>query len=326
MDVDRKTIEALCGKFGDHAGPEDIYFSFRLLLGRDPQPEEIDGHLEIGVGQALSNIVAQYLNSHECQNRGLSQPQDGAFELVDKGSYRVYVDPDDRAVGRHVVGSVYEPHVTSIFNRYVRKNDVVVDIGANMGVFTALACWLVGENGRVISVEPNSKNCAFIEATKRENEFGWQRTYCVAATQEDTILSLYSAFSNGSVSKPVDEVSALLQSKTVQGCVLDKLLDLDKLDFVKIDVEGHELEALVGFRKHLERFKPIITSEFSGSGMEKPLDYLNFLTDLGYTISVIHEDGKLTSCGRDAERVMSEFEASGVDHIDILALNDASYR
>ncbi|HYR95072.1 MAG TPA: hypothetical protein VEP48_12795 [Methylomirabilota bacterium] len=46
--------------------------------------------------------------------------------------------------------------------------------------------------------------------------------------------------------------------------------------------------------------------------------YLRFLVDFGYKISVIEMDGTLTACGTDIEKVMAAYTSSGVDHIDIL--------
>jgi FkbM family methyltransferase len=192
-----------------------------------------------------------------------------------------------------------------------------------MGFFTALACSLVGSNGRVFSIEPNSQNCTFIEATRKQNNFFWQKTYCVAATETDMIMSLYSSFSNGSVSASIDNIGALIQSRTIQGVSLDGILNLDRLDFIKIDVEGHEFEALKGFRKAIERSRPVIVSEFSASGMLDPNGYLNFLIGMRYSISVVQHDGALHYCGMDAQLVISRFKESGFDHIDFIALPEA---
>lgn len=301
------------------ASPEDIYFCFRLLLGRAPNSEEVPGHMD-AVGLDLVNCVRQYLNSQEFAARDLLALPEGGLMLVDCEGYALYVDPEDDAVGKHVTRGGYETHVASIFRQYLKPGNAVVDIGANLGYFTALAAHLVGPTGQVVSIEPNARNCRYIEATRRHNGFGWQSTHCLAASDRNAALVLNSAYSNGSVSQPADSLAILMRSTIVPGVKLDDILKLKQLDFIKIDVEGHEWLALQGFQQHLNRFQPLIVSEFSASGMHDPVGYLRFLHELGYDLSAIQYDGSLVDFAQDAQAVVAHWRASGVDHIDILAV------
>lgn len=308
----------LAARHDSRASAEDIFYCFRLLLGRDPNPEEVQGHM-LAIGDDLSPVVRQYVASQEFAARNLIAMPEAGVALVERDGYKLYVDPNDAAIGRHVVGGQYEDHVVEVFRRHIRPGATVVDIGANVGFFTALSAHLVGKHGRVISIEPNPVNCRYIEATKLENGFTWQKTYCVAATVKNELLALHSAYSNGNVSAPGNNVAALMRSMMVQGIRLDAILMLERLDFVKIDVEGHEMAALQGFLSNLSRFRPVIVSEFMPSAMADPKAYLALLHDLGYNLSVIKHKGTLIDCGQDAEAVMEAHRASGVDHIDIVA-------
>ena len=63
-------IQNLCGK-NSIADVYDIFYCFRIILGRDPNPEEINGHLGVGLGKPLYNVVKSYLNSLEFNKRNL---------------------------------------------------------------------------------------------------------------------------------------------------------------------------------------------------------------------------------------------------------------
>ena len=60
---------------------------------------------------------------------------------------------------------VYEPYETEFFLKNVCVGDVVSDIGANVGYFTALAAKACGATGRVFSFEPDAENFAFLTKT-----------------------------------------------------------------------------------------------------------------------------------------------------------------
>jgi hypothetical protein len=140
------------------------------------------------------------------------------------------------------------------------------------------------------------------------------------------MLVLNSAYSNGTVSTPSHSISTLMRSQIVAGVRLDDILHLARLDFIKIDVEGHEFLALRGFEQHIRRFRPVIVSEFAPTGMHDATGYLRFFFDLGYQIAVVQFDGNVVRCGQDEQAVMSHWRSAGVDHIDILALPDEADR
>lgn len=308
----------LAARLGPTTTEEDVFFCFRLLLGREPNAVEVPGHMQ-QIGQELPQLVRQYLNSHEFSVRNLLEVPEAGYALARMDGYELYVDPEDDAVGRHAMRGSYEDHVAAAFRRHIKPGDTVVDIGANVGFFTALAAHLVGDRGRVISIEPNARNCRYIEATKRRNGWVWQTTHCVAASERVGLLTLFSAYSNGSVAEPTNTLAALMRSTIVQGVALDGFLDLDRLDFIKIDVEGHEPAALSGFGRHLERFKPVIVSEFTPGSMQAPKAFLEMLYGLDYQLSVIANEHDVIACGQDANALMELWRRTGVDHVDILA-------
>jgi FkbM family methyltransferase len=200
----------------------------------------------------------------------------------------------------------------------------VLDIGANIGYFTMLSASLVGSSGTVTAIEPNPESAKLMEASRRANSFDNVSVLQIAAGREMGLLVLHGNYSNAMTSAPPDEASELVRSTTVPSFKVDDLIPTSKrIDFVKIDVEGAEYNALIGASELIRRCHPTIVSEFSPQTMPgisgvDGRQYLRFLVDFGYKISVIEMDGTLTACGTDIEKVMTAYTSSGVDHIDIL--------
>jgi FkbM family methyltransferase len=306
--------------------PEDIFFCFRLLLGRPPNREEWNGH----VGQAstdLDAVVRSYMSSLEFSRRAetlLSHRVNDRISLASSKGFSIYVQEDDPAVGQHVKRDRYEPNVTAVFRDRLRPSMHVLDIGANIGYYTMLSASLVGPSGSVTAIEPNPVSAKLLEASRRANSFDNVMVLQVAAGRELGLLVLHGSYGNVMTSAAPDNAAALLNSTTVPSFRVDDLIPRDKnIDFLKIDVEGAEYNALLGASDLIKRCHPTIVSEFSPSTMPgisgvDGRQYLRFLLDFGYTVAVIQGDGSLKDCGTDPERVMDAFTSSGVDHIDIL--------
>lgn len=305
---------------------EDVFYCFRLLLGRPPNREEWDGH----VGQAssdLDEVVRSYMNSLEFSRRAdrmLSHRLNDRVSLVSLKGFSIYVQEDDTAVGQHVKRDAYEPHVTAVFRDRLRPGMHVLDIGANIGYFTMLSASLVGPSGSVTAIEPNRDSARLLEASRRANSFDNVVVLQVAAGRDRGLLVLHGSYGNVMTSAAPEEAKALINSTTVPSFRVDDLIPRNnKIDFVKIDVEGAEYNALLGASELIKRCHPPIVSEFSPymmpgiSGVDGR-GYLRFVLDFGYEMAVIESGGTLKECGTDPERVMDVFTSSGVDHIDIL--------
>src|SRR6516162_8676852 len=84
------------------ATQEDIFYCFRLLLGRSPNPEEWPGHSS-RAGENLANVVSSYVTCREFAARGLStKTYRDQVELVQFPRFSMFAAHDDLAVGRHV--------------------------------------------------------------------------------------------------------------------------------------------------------------------------------------------------------------------------------
>src|SRR6516165_7067820 len=125
MLAQRTPVPAEHGKTATH---EDIFYCFRLLLGRNPNPEEWPGHSS-RVGEDLENVVSSYVTSQEFAARRLfEKTYQEKVELVRFPSFSVFASIDDLAVGNNVlVGRSYDPGIAAVLSRYVKPGMCVVD-------------------------------------------------------------------------------------------------------------------------------------------------------------------------------------------------------
>ena len=302
----------------------DIFYCFRLLLGRSPHAEEWRGH-SARAGEPLGDVVASYVASLEFSRRGmLARDHMDRVSLAELPGFRIYAAEDDSAVGRHVRHNVYEPDVTAVFRRLLAPGMGIIDIGANIGYFSMLSASIVGDSGYVLAIEPNARNARMLEASRRANGFGHVTVLQAAAGPRTGLLALHRSYSNGTTSALPEGAAWLEEAETVACVRPDTLVEPGRrIDLIKVDVEGAEYLALSGCTSVIERDRPVIVSEFSPdhmpgfSGIDGP-GYLRWLVGLGYNLAVVEPDGSACEAA-GIERVMTAYRERGVDHIDILA-------
>jgi FkbM family methyltransferase len=307
---------------------DDVEACYRLLLGRAP---DVEGRAHL-VGQlpalTVEELVRRFLNSPEFRSRPLVlQTLGGGDELreVDAGPFRIFVRANDQDIGRAITRNrTYEPHVGARLAELLAPGHTFVDVGANVGWFSLLAASMVGPTGDVRAVEANPDNCALIRRSVRLNGVeDIVRIHPVAASdQAATMVLSPQAGSNGIVDDG-GRFAAQFDTRLVHALALDDLLhDVARLDVVKIDIEGGEHRAVLGFSDLLTKFRPHVLAEHSPallrevSGVE-PAALLGLWSQLGYTASLLLP-------GRDAEPVALDEAVldaacvrAGSDHVDL---------
>lgn len=157
---------------------------------------------------------------------------------------------------------------------------VVLDLGANLGVFATRAAKRVGPSGRVIAVEPHPGNFARLQGNARRN--GLARLECVEAAAGDregqVELFVHDRGINHSITRGSGK-SVTVPLRTVDGLVRER--GLERVDFLKIDIEGAVPGALRGASETLKRFRPLISLERDSAAESVGLDEI--LKSHGYS-------------------------------------------
>jgi FkbM family methyltransferase len=172
----------------------------------------------------------------------------------------------------------------------VQPGMVVADIGANVGLYTYLLAKCVGERGLVYAFEPNPALFASLETNCRTNGVANARLHNVAlGAQDDTLTLTRARFNSGDSRLSRRQASPSSGAVSVPVRPLDALLEGRPLDFVKIDVQGWELEVFKGMRGQLAGSRPMqIYFEFWPAGLRPvgsdPAELLAFLGQYGFRL------------------------------------------
>ncbi|MCB9647849.1 MAG: FkbM family methyltransferase [Deltaproteobacteria bacterium] len=150
--------------------------------------------------------------------------------------------------------------------RACRAGDVVLDIGANVGLYAVRMARAVGESGRVYAFEPNPETFAVLEEHARLNRVPQVRPQALAAGAEASTAVLQGIGSDdvGKCSLRSGEAGIAVASVrvvTVDDFYRDQ--GLERVDLIKVDVEGFEPEALQGAQRTIEAHWPLLCLELS---------------------------------------------------------------
>lgn len=184
--------------------------------------------------------------------------------------------------------------LTQILTKYLKSGMTVIDIGAHIGYETLLAAKIVGTGGKVLAFEPTPSTYNLLY--KNTNKFSNITINNIAIWSQSTVLKFfdYGVFDSGlnSFFKPrvSKAISNTLKGRSinVSAMSLDDYINTYKIkpDFVKIDAESAEYDILIGMRRKVMSFKPIIVLEIGDlpSQVGKTQKCIKFLKDLGYKV------------------------------------------
>lgn len=165
----------------------------------------------------------------------------------------------------------------NILNSIITPNDWVLDIGANVGRYTKKFSELVGPRGRVIALEPVPNTFSILAGSSHLYKYPNVTFLNLAASKTMTTFGVNIPYSNTGL-KNFELANLITDDSTFQvlSVPIDHLNLPHKIKLIKMDVEGHELDALSGMTKLLIRDRPILIIETSSS------EVFSLLHNIGY--------------------------------------------
>lgn len=202
--------------------------------------------------------------------------------------------------GIEVSKGIYEPHVMSTLHSIIQPDSVCMDIGANIGVITLVMGYLAS-SGKVFSFEPSPENFMYLEQNLLFNASHSVEAFQLGVYDVNQELEFYDIEAGGGWSFVSNGTEKGTPNQKVNCIRIDdwaKLRKLDRLDLIKLDVEGAEIHALQGAQQTIERFKPELIIEFNPATImvhfgENPFDLYKLLNSWYPYIYYIGMNGKL---------------------------------
>lgn len=145
---------------------------------------------------------------------------------------------------------IRERDESAMLGRCIRTGSRVVDIGANIGYFTAIMARIAGPLGHVDAIEPDALNYAYL--VKAVAAIPWVTTYHAAISDYDGVIDLHHS-DDLNVDHRAYPCGETRKTFPVPSFSLDSLTKDTKVDFIKMDIQGYEATALRGMKKTLSR-------------------------------------------------------------------------
>ncbi|GAA4244653.1 FkbM family methyltransferase [Winogradskyella damuponensis] len=180
------------------------------------------------------------------------------------------------------------------FFHKVKEGDIVLDAGANVGFLSLLFVNKIGKKGHVYAFEPDKINIGMMQDNFELNKFDGHYTICEELLwNEETYVDFSESGNVASSAIWFSDDSKIVKKKAITIDSWMNSAEIKKLDFIKMDIEGAEIQAMEGCVETLLKYKPnlAIASYHFVNGEATYLWLESFFDKLGYPYVTKKFDG-----------------------------------
>lgn len=235
------------------------------------------------------------------------------FKIKRQGYYlRFYPSAYSRVLW---INNDYENPVLDFVHDYLREGDTVVDVGANIGLVTLESSLIVGQKGKIYSIEPHPKTYDFLKGNIGLNHLTNIETFNVALgnSSGNTLFSNERSDDQNSIINEGNGISVPIRR-------LEELINSSNIALLKIDVEGYEKYVLLGAVKLLK-----VTECIYFEAMERAMkkydysfeDIYDILESDGFKLFRIYNKNEISKIERTYKP-----KVTGVGGEDLLAIKN----
>lgn len=214
---------------------------------------------------------------------------------VNLNGFTMLLHGDNYLEDKIVTTGSWEPETTQVFRELINPGMVVLDIGANIGYFSLLSASLVGAEGQVHSFEPYPGYQERFKISLENNRFSQVRLIPFALSDKIEEQPLFKGLASARMHQWTHDdpvFNEVHDTVTVRCFPLDLYADryLNRVDLIKIDVDGYEMHVLTGGQECIRKYTPTVIIELceealttAGTSVRQLLDFFQGLNYIPYS-------------------------------------------
>lgn len=232
--------------------------------------------------------------------------------------YWLFMNPQNVELALPIVRGQYERDNTLLFSKILKPGWRVVDVGAYIGYYSVHFAKLVGAKGEIFAFEPNTySNRLLTRNIKLQNVKNVQINKMALGDRKRRASFYMNAPESSLIKENVDYIGV----EEVAVTTLDEALKDQKVDFIKMDVQGYEYNILLGAKKVIANNPNLMWHiEFWLQGLIgakcAPIKLLNFLKKSGYRIYIVGKGNKDYS--NDLKKIIKITQESPMEFVDLI--------
>ncbi len=201
------------------------------------------------------------------------------------------------------ISGQYDINEMLFLKKVLKKGDVFVDAGANIGIYSIYASKIICETGKVYAFEPSNREFNILLKNIKINRCNNILPFKVALSDKKGRASIIVEKQGGGNTLCDKLCDDNFEYDYEEDCVVDTLDNLllnkvSKIDCIKVDVEGYDFKVLLGGQEILKKFNPHLLLEISKKSLENAgiseKNIISFVKDLGYNVYYFSKGTTLT--------------------------------